>query len=153
HEALSDFLLNLPTISNAVEIVHAARLYRAALELIETRPDIAYLLLISTVESLAAVASGDYETEELEKLETKSAVQQCALKFGLDAEKAKLLALEACRGDRWLKKKFKKFLMDFVSLDELAVKDRVFPVPESFCPGREDVPKALSRIYDTRSSN
>jgi hypothetical protein len=155
HEALADFLLKLPTIPNAVEIVYASRLYRAALELIESRPDIAYLLLISTVESLAAVALGDYEPTELEKLGTESAVvvQKCALKLGLDEKKAKLLALESSRGAYWLGKKFKKFLLDFVSLDELAAKDRVFLVPENFCPRKEDVPKALSRIYDARSGN
>ena len=38
-------------------------------------------------------------------------------------------------------------------LDELAVEDRVFSVPEKFCPPKEEIPKALGRIYDARSGN
>lgn len=153
HEALTEFLLKLPTMPNAVEVVYASRMYRAALELIESRPDIAYQLLISTVESLANVALGDYEPEESEKVANKAAVQQRAREFGLSEDQAKLLCLDACRGDRWLKRKFKKFLLDFASLDDLATKDRVFPVPESFCPPKEQIPQVLGRIYDMRSGN
>jgi hypothetical protein len=57
------------------------------------------------------------------------------------------------KGQRWLKNKFEKFLLDFASLDELEIKDRVFLVPENLCPPKEDVPKALGRIYDARSGS
>jgi hypothetical protein len=137
----------------ADQLVYAARLYRASLELIETRPDIAYLLLISTVESLADVAFGDYEPEEREKLETKRTVQQRALDFGLNEEQARQLALTACESDRWLKKKFRKFVLDYASLSELEVEDRVFLLPAHLCPRKEDIPKTLGRIYDARSVN
>jgi hypothetical protein len=123
------------------------------LELIESRPDISYQLLISTVESLADVAFGDYEPEQSEKLATQVAVQQRARGFGLAEEQVTQLALDACKGQRWLKRKFKKFVLEFASLEELGVKDRVFLVPEHLCPPKEDVPKALGRIYDARSGN
>lgn len=90
--ALSEFLLRLPNVPKADQLVYAARLYRAALEIIENRPDIAYLLLISTVESLADMAFGDYQPEESEKLLTKPAVQQLARDFGLNEEQAKRLS-------------------------------------------------------------
>lgn len=55
-EALMKLLKKLPTTKSAQKIVLAARLYSTALESIESRPDIAYQLLISAVETLAAVA-------------------------------------------------------------------------------------------------
>jgi hypothetical protein len=118
--------VQLPKVPKADQLVYAARLYRAALEMIENRPDIAYLLLISTVESLANVAFSDYQPEESEKLQTKPAVQQLARYFGLNEEQAKQLALAACETDRWLKKKFKKFVLDFASLDEETFWQRTF---------------------------
>ncbi len=87
-----------------IEIIYASRLYRTALELIESRADIAYQLLISTVELLAAVTFQDYEPADHEKLKTHAALQQRAKEFGLGDEKAKQLVLEACKGERWLKK-------------------------------------------------
>ena len=68
-------------------------------------------------------------------------------------EKAKQLVLEACKGERWLKKKFKKFLLDFVAPEVLVAKDRLFLVPEHLCPTKDDLPKVLGRIYDARSGN
>jgi hypothetical protein len=57
--ALATLFKTLPTIEHAENIVNAARLYRTALELIDSRPDIAYQLLISVIETLADVALAD----------------------------------------------------------------------------------------------
>jgi hypothetical protein len=152
-EALAEVLLRLPGISGAQEIVYASRLYRTALELIESRPDISYQLLISTVESLAAVALDEYEPEESAKLATALAVQQRARAYGLDEEKVKQLALDACSGQRWLKRRFKKFLLDFAPPETFSEKDRVFLVPDYLCPPAEDYSKTLGRVYDMRSGN
>jgi hypothetical protein len=153
--ALSEFLLRLPTITGAMNIVYGSRLYRAALELIESRPDIAYQLLISTVESLADVAFVDYDPSESEKLATQGAiaVQNRAKDLGVDDDKAKQLGVEACKGNRWLRKKFKKFLLDFVSPEQLAGKDPVFLVPTHLCPPTEGLSKTFGEIYDARSVN
>ena len=43
-QALARFLIGLPSTPNAQDIVHTARLYKSALELIEDRPDTAYLV-------------------------------------------------------------------------------------------------------------
>lgn len=152
-QALSGFLSSLPNLPSSVEIIYASRLYRTALELIESRADIAYQLLISTVESQAAAAFPDYEPSDHEKLETQPTLQQQAKEFGLGDEKAKQLVLEACKGQHWLKRKFKKFLLDFVTPEVLVGKDRVFLVPEHLCPPSEDFPKVFGRIYDARSGN
>lgn len=152
-EALSQLLLKLPSIPGAESIVYASRLYRAALEVIESRPDIAYLLLISTVESLADVALRDYEPCESDKAKTKMNVSKLARELGLDDEKASQLAVEACRSERWLQKKFKKFLLDRLPLDELALRDRVFPMPQNLCPPGNEVSMVLGRVYKARSAN
>lgn len=151
-DALNELLLKLPDNPEAEEIVHASRLYRTALELIELRPDITYQLLISIVETMAGVALRNYEPEEDEKLKTKQKVLKKAREVGLNDEQAKMLALEACQGMTWLKQKFKKFILDYVSAEEMSVEDPVFPW--SFLrPPPEDFAKVLGLIYDARSGN
>lgn len=154
-DALGQFLLKLADAPKAVEIVQASRLYRTALELIETRPDIAYQLLISTVESFANVALAKYEPEDSEKLNSGSAarVRQRARTFGLDVGQASQLALEASQGNPWSKRKFKKFLLDFASRDELSKKDQVFIEFPNLWPPVENLEETLSRVFEARSGN
>jgi len=151
--ALAEFFMQLPKMTRVDQIVFAARLYRAALEMIGPRPDIAYLLLISTVESLADVALNDYEPTESEKMEAKPSVRQCARDLCLTEEQTRQLVVAACKSDQWTTKKFKKFLLDFVSFSELKVEDRVFTVPSFMCPLEEEIPRTLGRIYKARSDN
>jgi hypothetical protein len=96
-QALAKFLIELPSMGNAEDIVHAARLYKSALELIEDRPDTAYLALVSVVESLASVALKDFEPDEAEKVKIQASVEKRAREFGLNETQAKALALEACK--------------------------------------------------------
>jgi hypothetical protein len=135
------------------EIIHACRLYKAALEFIESRPDIAYQLLISTVETMAGVALREYEPDEAVRLRTKRSVLEKAQKYGLGEEQAKALALEASQGITWLRQKFKKFLLDNVSPDEIDGEDPVFPFWSFLRPARENFERALGEIYDARSGN
>jgi hypothetical protein len=123
------------------------------LELIEYRPDITYQLLISAVETMAGVALQNYEPGEAEKLNAKRGVLKEARKWGLDEEQAKGLALEACRGITWLRQKFKKFILDNVSSEEVSGEDPVFPWWSFLCPAPENFEKVLSQIYDARSGN
>jgi hypothetical protein len=153
HQALADFLTKLPSAASAPSIVSASRLYRTALELIETRADIAYQLLVSTVETLASAALPKFEPDDVEKMATKSAVQRQAKAYGLDDAQANALALLACMGMGWTKRKFVKFLMDRVNSADLATRDAVFMVPENFCPSPADTEKTLGLIYTARSGN
>jgi hypothetical protein len=150
---LAEVLKRLATLANATKIVYASRLYRTGLELIESRADIAYQLLVSAVETLASVALAEYEPEESAKIATKRQVRTQALSYGLCEHQAAHLALLACNGIGWSKHKFIKFLTERVSAAELAEEDRVFMVPESLCPSPEDLEKSLSRIYQARSGN
>ena len=153
HSALRQFLLTLPEIPEAARIICAARLYRTALELIESRPDIAYQLLISTTESLAVVAIADYEPEEAARIVIKKEVQKQAIAYGLSEQQANNLALLASKGLGWTKKKFVKFLTANVSREELLEKDRVFLTSQFRAPGADDFEQTLERIYNMRSGS
>lgn len=151
-DALKQLLVRLPDNPEAEEIVNASRLYRTALELIESRPDITYQLLISAVETIASVTLRGYEPELSEKLKSKQRVIEKALKFRLNAEEANALAIEACQSDKWAKRKFKKFIRDHASPQEVGGKDPVFPW-SYLRPAPEDFERALGRVYDARSGN
>ncbi len=151
--ALQKLLLKLPESRQAALLLNAARLYKTAMELIETRPDISYQLLISTVESLANAALKDYQPSESEMVEAKKSVFQRAREFGLEEDKARQLALDACRGDRWLSRKFRQFLSTYASSREIWARDRLFIVTENLCPQPEDFDSVLGRIYRIRSRN
>jgi hypothetical protein len=151
--ALSEFLIQFPNVPKADQVLYAARLYRTALETIEVRPDIAYLLLVSAVETLADVAFEDYEPSESEKLEAKAPLRSCAQQMGLTTEQTKKLVLADCKSEKWATKKFKKFLLDFTPWDQLEVDDRVFIVPSFLRPQKDAIPKTLGLIYKARSDN
>lgn len=147
---LQKLFLALPHLEQAGSIVLSARLYTLALELIEQRPEISYQLLISSIETIANDVLRSFTPNITDMVETKRAVVELALKFGLSEEQAQELAITACRGDRWISRKFKKFLSDHVN-DGLWTEDDVFKVPEFFLPKKGEFESALSRIYETRS--
>ncbi len=150
---LGDCLKALPTIPDAEVLLYASRLYRAALELIESRPDIAYQLLISVAESFSAVALRDFEPDEDEKVERHKGVLKRALRSGLEPSQARELALAACRGEKWIKRRFVKFLLKGIEPSQLQAVDRVFQVPEHMVPSTDELETTLRKVYDARSAN
>jgi hypothetical protein len=152
-QALGKFLTELPAMRNAQDIVHSARLYKSALELIEDRSDTAYLALVSVVESLASVALRDFEPDETEKIKVQTSVEKRAREVGLCEAQARALALEACKGYGWRKRKFVKFCVDYCGAAGLEDPDRVFMVLHHLNPHEDEFENALGRIYDARSKN
>jgi hypothetical protein len=150
---LAKFLVELPSMPNAQDIVHAARLYKSALELIEDRPDTAYLALVSVVESLAGLALKGFEPDEAEKVKHQARVERRAREFGLCEAQAKALALEACKTEKWAGKKFVKFCVDYCGAEELKNPDRVFLVLQHLNPQDGEFEDVLRRIYRARSKN
>ena len=102
---------------------------------------------------MASLALSDFEPDEAEKVKFQAPVEKRALEFGLCEAQAKALALEACKGQMWLKRKFVKFAIDFCGKEELKDPDRVFLVPEHFNPPEDEFESVLGRIYDARSKN
>ena len=152
-DVLERLLLALPRVAKAQQIIYASRPYRTALEFIEARPDISYALLVSCAETLANAAFMDFDPTDAEKVKAKLAVFKEAVKYGLDESKAKTLAVDACKGDRWARRKFRKFLLEFGSTEELAQKDTLFLVPEPLNPDLKDIEGIFGQIYDARSGH
>jgi len=153
HEALADFFAHLAAREDAKDIVYAAHQYKTALELIEERPDTAYLALVSVVETFASLALPAYEPEDSEKLEIKGNVVKRARKLGLCEGQANEIAIEATKGDRWLARKFVKFCKEYCLWSELEAPDSVFMIPKFLMPAEGDFEDCLKRIYRVRSKN
>jgi hypothetical protein len=150
--ALTALLLALPKLKHAESIVASARLYALGLELIGEQPDIAYQLLISSVETIANQTLPDFQPDDAAKVKHQQAVFNLAMELYLGEEKARALALAACKTERWATRKFKKFVTD--NLDDFAWEDEddLYRMPPGFLRlSREHLQEALDNIYRARS--
>lgn len=148
---LTKLLLILPKLEYAKNIVASARLYAVALELIHERPDIAYQLLISAVETMANSAYKDYAPTEEEKIKHQAGVYNLAIDSGINEDLAKSLALTATKTEHWVGKKFKKFLMENVDESIWSKEDDLFKISHTL-PRRDNFEAVLGKIYSARSS-
>jgi hypothetical protein len=92
---VTTMLLKLPLLDHAEPIVASARLYALGLELIRERPELAYQILISAVETIANELLADFEPPEDDKVEHQRAVFKMARILGLKESNARRLATEA----------------------------------------------------------
>jgi hypothetical protein len=151
-QRLTELLLGLPTIRHAESLVASCRLYALALELIHDRPDISYQLLISSVETIANGTLRSFQPSDEAKLEHQKAVYDLALSLELGEETAKKLAIEACKGEWWATRKFKRFLMDNVGESVWTEQDELFhKIRLEDLPKRENFEQTLGKIYNARS--
>ncbi|HEY2828460.1 MAG TPA: hypothetical protein VGJ04_12735 [Pirellulales bacterium] len=149
---LTKMLLQLPQLENASSIVSASRLYASALEMIHSRPDITYQLLISSIETIANSVLSDFQPDDAAKLKHKMPVYRLAIDSGVSEETAKKLAIEACKGDYWATRKFKKFILDNVGDSIWNVPDELFhKTKNDVFPKQEDFEDVLGEIYQVRS--
>jgi hypothetical protein len=108
---LTMLLTGLPRTKYAESIVMSCRLYALALELIHDRSDLAYPLLISSVETIANAVLERFQPNDDAKVAHKKAVYDLAIDLQLSKESAKQLAMAACKGEYWATRKFKDFLL------------------------------------------
>lgn len=149
---LTALLTGLPPLEYAKSIVASCRLYALALELIHERPDISYQLLISSVETMANAALASFQPSDDVKVDHKNAVYKLAVSIGLEEKVARQLTIEACKGEYWATKKFKKFLMDNVADSVWTEQDELFhQMSNDILPKREDFEQILGKIYKARS--
>ena len=150
--ALTAFLLGLPKLTQAESIVASARLYASAFELIRDRPEMAYQLLISAVETIANEVLRNFQPDDVEKVEYQRPVFDLAMSLELGEETARKLALEACKNAPWARRKFRKFLMENVGGSVWEEEDDLFKWPRlELLPRQEDFQKTLNTVYDARS--
>jgi hypothetical protein len=146
---LQNLFATLPELPEAESFVFSARLYALALEHIRDNVDIAYQLLISSIEAMATDALRSFTPTESEMVETKKSVAKLATEFGLPEGEARQLAIEASKGITWSCRKFTKFICDHTD-DTLWTEDDLFTVPSDFLPKEEKFKSALSEIYSMR---
>jgi len=146
---LQSLFAALPELPQAESFVFSARLYALALEHIRDDVDIAYQLLISSVEAMATDALGSFTPTESEMVKAKKSVAKLATEFGLPEDKARQLAIEACKDIPWSRRKFTKFICDYTD-DALWTEDDLFTVPSNFLPKKVKFKSALSKIYSMR---
>ena len=151
-EALTALLLGLASLDYGESIVASARLDALALELIREQPDIAYQLLISSVETIANKALQGFQPNDEDKVKLQEAVFKQAKGVGLGDDIARDLALTASKRERWVKRKFTKFLTDNIDDSVWNQDDDLFETPLRILPCREDLQKTLGKIYDARST-
>jgi len=149
---LTALLQGLPRLPHAKSLVASARMYSLALKLIREQPDIAYQLLISSVETIATEALRDFQPEDAAKVKHQQAVFNLAVELGLGEGDAKSLALKACTHERWATRKFKKFLTDNIDDTVWEKEDDLYRMPSGLLRlSREHLQEALDNIYRARS--
>ncbi len=149
--ALTEELLqNLPRLAEAESIVSCARLYSLALGQLDRHVDIAYQLLIATIETIANEVFRSYRPADDEIIESKKSVAELARKFSLSNDQATQLVFEAAKDNPWTSRKFTKFLVDY-SDDSFWSEDDLFKLPISFQPKKEEFESTLNMIYRARN--
>ena len=151
-DTLTALLLGLPRIEHADSLVASARAYSRALELIRNHPDAAYQLLVSAVETIANRVLKKWQPDDEAKVEHQRTVFKLAAEFGLGEQAARKLALEACKGEHWAKRKFREFLTANTDDTICDKEDDLFrpALPLELLPHKEDFQRTLGRIYDAR---
>jgi hypothetical protein len=108
-DALLNAFISISQSKFASAILEAARAYSSALQLMLTRPELAYQLLISSIETLANTIFGDYQPSQQEMIQHRQGFRVKAREFGLSDEQADALAIEACKGEAWAGRRFRAF--------------------------------------------
>ncbi len=133
-------------------LIYCVRLYSLALELLESRPEFAYQLLISCIETISSSVYSEFEPSDEEKLDIKTDVLKKCIDFGLSEEKAGRIAILACKGHSWSFRKFKKFLVEFAD-DNLWKEDDLFRHFDPLTPNRDNYEAAIGKIYKMRNKS
>jgi hypothetical protein len=144
-------LTGLPKSPYAESIVASARLYALALEMIREQPDLSYQLLISAVETIANEALSGFQPDDDEKVRHKRPVYDLAKELSMCDAQAKQMAIEACKGEHWATRKFKKFIVDNIDDSIWDQEDDLFKPLPNWIPQRTDLEKILGKFYTARS--
>lgn len=148
-EDLKLFLTAIPSLPLTESFILSSRLYARALAYLETDVDRTYQLLISSIEAIAGFMK-NYEPSDDEKIQSKLSVAKLAKQFSLSPEQANQIAIEACKGISWAKRKFKLFILDHAG-EAIWKADEVFNLPDHFIPTRDNFEKIIDLIYEARA--
>jgi hypothetical protein len=149
-DILSAKLNSVPKLDHPEAYLRAVRLYTEAMRVIEDWPEMAYQLLVYSVEAIAGAVYRDYRPSRAEMITTKKQVARHAQELNVPKEGAEDLAVIACEGVSWSRRKFKLFLAEMVDGD-LAMPDDLFVDLKDFAPNLDKFETFLNNIYNGRS--
>jgi len=150
-DRVQTILTALPTIPHAQRVVLAARLYWSAMLALYERPDIAYLMLTISVESLAnqAVSTEDARREAIKDVPKR--IRRDLTQLGLsDAQIRGAWEVLAQPRSAY---KFRRFMTEYIT-EELWQDDDLFQIDRSFAkllPCRENMGDAMATVYKQRN--
>jgi len=136
--------------SNSQDVFRAIRLYATALDLLMERPQVAYVLLVSTIETLADGYMKKWLPTEDERVEPYRGLMKQGRRLGLTEEQARSLALSAGKQNPWIKRRFIEFVIDRVD-EGLWSDDDLFPTIRLWQAEPAKLRKYLGQVYDSRS--
>jgi len=151
---LKKFLKKFASLNEAVakNFISASRLYKTALTFIEDESAIAYLHLIFCIETIANFVYSDFIPDRATQIRTKNNVKKLAMRRGLEEPPAEDIAVEACKGIPWAKKKFVKFIVEHTNDSLFTKEDSLFNLPILFAPKKQNFEDSLDEIYKMRSN-
>ena len=88
-----------------------------------------------------------------EQVESRQILYKAALREGITEEAAKRLVVEACKDERWVSRKFTKFLEDNCDPAVLQTKDDLFITPDFLYPKKDDFRQSVKEVYRIRSKH
>ena len=148
---LQKLLQRLPDIEHAKGFLRASRLYSEALSLIRARCDLAYLLLVYCVETIAVGVNEDYVPSRSKKNEVKGSLRKALQRHALPQADVDSIIDAECKSISWTKDKCKKFLTEHAAVEDFAAEDDLFPGERLPCEEPEDFNKALDQVFDLRN--
>ncbi len=149
-DILSAKLNSVPKLDHPEAYLRAVRLYTEAMRIIEDWPEMAYQLLVYSVEAIAGAVYKDYRPSRTDMINTKSQVARHAQELNVSKEDAEGLAVSACEGMSWSRRKFKLFLTQMID-EDLEKADDLFVDMKGFTPTLDRFETFLNAIYDGRS--
>jgi hypothetical protein len=139
-------------LANAIII--ACRRYHEALRYIPENADISYLLLVSAIEALAAIALEDYRPPMEKILEGRKPVRQYLKSLSLTEEEINQVIQTLVKDNPWTQEKFIKFIENNIPDEAWDETDSLYPglAFPTLIPQRINLRKALVRLYKRRSA-
>jgi hypothetical protein len=126
--------------------VAAARAFATAIDLQELRPEVAYLLLVSCVESLSGIAYDGWNPTPEEMRDSREPLVKAAKSLSLGDGQVEAIVRASCVGDRWVGRKFRRYLVEHIKQTVV-------------CPGLthiqiapDKVPAIARSVYRARSA-
>jgi hypothetical protein len=141
----------VPKLTHPESYMRAVRLYTEAMRIIQEWPEMSYQLLVYSVEAIANAVYKDYMPPRADRVNTKSRVAEFAKQLNVSENDAEDLAVLACEGMSWSRRKFKMFLTEMIDGD-LETPDDLFVDLKDFAPKMADVTSYLNAIYEARSA-